>query len=127
MLFSSFAQVVMMVVALIAFLTVVAVIWVGAQENTSAHAEGSDAAAAWAARAEKKEQALRAQLQAQGQGVPSAEAVADTVESEQSVSEPSGETTNQSVSDLSDEEKEAKRRAALERRAARAAKKAAEG
>jgi len=121
MLFSSFAQVVMAVVAVIAFLTVVAVIWIGAQEQESAHETGeSAAAAAWANRAAKKEAALEQMQQAQGQGVPSGDAIANTVEAEQAVS--SGQATNQSVGDLSEDEKEAKRRAALERRAARAAK-----
>ena len=126
MLFSSFAQVVMAVVALLAFLTVVGVIWIGSQEQESVHETGeSAAAAAWSNRAAQKEAALEQMQQAQGQAVPSADAVANTVEAEQTVS--SGQATNQSVGDLSEDEKEAKRRAALERRAARAAQKADQG
>lgn len=110
MLFSSFAQVVMTVVALLAFLTVVGVIWIGSQEQESVHeASESAAATAWTNRVTQKEAALQQMQQVQGQGVPSGDAVANTVEAE------NGE-----------DEKEAKRRAALERRAARAAKKANE-
>jgi len=98
----SFGLMVMGVIIIIAFLTVVAVMVYGSKENVSAHgmsAEESRAVRAWQQRAE----AARRPMQAL-----------------QAVSEAAGAAKSSSL--LSGEDKEAKRQAALARKAARESK-----
>lgn len=100
----SFGLVVMGIIIVIAFLTVAAVMYYGSKENVSAHglsAEESQAVRAWQQRAEAAQQALKTLTP---------------------VSEAAGMASGAGSSLLSEADKEAKRQAALARKAARESK-----
>lgn len=122
-----FALVIMGVIIVLAFLTVVAVIYFGSKENITVHGNGENLASveAWMKRAERanppaSEKPAPAK---EREAAEAAEAVADEDAPESSTASAASDS-GQSVGDLSDEEREAKRQAALERRKARAAKRA---
>lgn len=126
-----FAQLIMLLVALIAGATVVAVMYFGVREDEEGRphdAESSGAANTWDERARKRETAHQERVAAQQAQRESVAMAAKTTEPEEAATPvqatASGASTGQSISDLSDEEKEAKRKAAMERRKKRAAQEA---
>lgn len=124
-----FAVVVMTEIAVVAFFTVLFVMIIGSKESHYPQtAEDSPSVTAWSQRLAAAEQAQVNETvekieEVSGDGV---EAVPDdaTPNEVAAASQSDAADTGKSVSDLSDAEREAKRQAALERRKARAAKKA---
>lgn len=123
---------IMFVIAVIAFATVVAVMYVGSVEDN--HLEGGEASASkavdqWTQRANARETAYRTAAQAHNPTANTAVPASETVGAQASPSAApidAGKSTGQSITDLSESDKEEKRRKALERRKARAAKRAAQ-
>lgn len=119
-----FALVIMGVIIVLAFLTVVAVIYFGSKENVTIHGNGENLASveAWMQRAERVNPPVSDEpAPVKEQDTAAAAAGEDAPESSTA---PAASDSGQTVGDLSDEEREAKRQAALERRKARAAKRA---
>lgn len=116
------AVIVMIEIAIIAFFTVLFVMIIGSKhDHYPSTVEESASVAAWKQRlaAQEAKKAEQAE-QAQNSETETQEATTEaTVSSE-------GKDTGKTVGSLSDEEREAKRQAALERRKARAAQKAAD-
>jgi hypothetical protein len=109
------AVIVMALIAAIAFLTVVVVMRVGLEHGEApVAASDSSAVSVWQQRAARQPEATNAAQISEAEAAPTAQAA--------KVESASGAATGKSVADLSDEEKEAKRQAALERRKAREAK-----
>ena len=116
-----FAIWIMALVALIAFATVVAVMYFGTREGEAPPHEASEshAVSVWGQRASEKE----AKLKAQADAIATAQAEEEAEEATDdapSTATSAGEDTGRKLSDVSDEEKEAKRQAALERKRKRA-------
>ena len=138
-----FAIWIMALVAIIAFATVVAVMYFGTREGEAPphEAHESNAVSVWGQRANDKEAKLKAQAEAvaaeeaaakaQAEAAAAEEAAKAQAEAKPAATESEGDDTGRKLSDVSDEEREAKRQAALERKRkraeARAAKEAAEG
>lgn len=144
-----FAIWIMALVAIIAFATVVAVMYFGTREGEAPphEAHESNAVSVWGQRANAKEAKLKEQAEAIAAAEAAAKAeeeaakAAETAKAEEAAkaqaaakpaaTESAGADTGRKLSDVSDEEREAKRQAALERKRkraeARAAKEAAEG
>lgn len=125
----SFAVVIMLFIIVIAFFTVVAVMYFGTREGEAMPHSASDSTAAntWIARADARQEAYDAHAKAaEAAAALPVTPVATPDPEPAATTEPAGTTTGQSIGDLSDAEREAKRQAAIERRKARAAKKAAE-
>lgn len=130
-----FAIGIMFLVAVIAFLTVVAVMYFGTREGEAPphEAHESNAVSVWGQRANEKEAKLKAQADAIAAAEAAAkaeEAAAKAAEAAKSEEKPAatvseGADTGRKLSDVSDEEREAKRQAALERKRKRAEAKAA--